>query len=64
MQSLDTPKIKVTLLRSLAGQKDTIRLTLHSLGLRKIGSSKTLPNVNSILGQINKVIQFVKVESV
>jgi ribosomal protein L30 len=61
---MSTPTIKITLLSSYAGQSDTIRKTFRSLGLTKIGSSKVLPNVNTILGQINKVIQFVKVEEV
>lgn len=65
MKSLDTPQIKITLTSSYAGQSETIRKTFRSLGLnKKIGSHKILPNVNSILGQINKVIQFVKVEPV
>ena len=64
MKSLDTAEIKITLLSSYAGQSDTIRKTFRSLGLTKIGSSRVLPNVNTILGQINKVIQFVKVEPV
>ena len=64
MKSLDTSEIKITLLSSYAGQSDTIRKTFRSLGLTKIGSSRVLPNVNTILGQINKVIQFVKVEAV
>lgn len=64
MKSLDTAEIKVTLLSSYAGQSETIRKTFRSLGLTKKGSSRVLPNVNPILGQINKVIQFVKVEPV
>lgn len=62
MQSIQTPKIKVTLLRSFAGRSESQRRTLVSLGLSKIGSSRILPNVNPILGQVNKVIQFIKVE--
>lgn len=62
MKSLNTSKLKVTLLSSYAGQSDTIRRTFRSLGLTRIGSSRVLPNVNTILGQINKVIQFVKIE--
>ena len=64
MRSLDATNIKVTLVSSYAGQSDTIRKTFRSLGLTKRGSSRVLPNVNTILGQINKVIQFVKVEPV
>ncbi len=62
MQSIHTPKIKVTLLRSFAGRSESQRKTLVSLGLSKIGSTRILPNVNPILGQVNKVIQFIKVE--
>lgn len=62
MTTLNTSKLKVTLVRGLAGRSDTQRKTLKSLGLKKIGGSRVLPNVNPILGQINKVIQFVKVE--
>ena len=63
MTSIDTKKIKVTLVRSIAGRSDTQVRTIRSLGLRKLGSSRVLPNVNPILGQINKVIQLLKVEA-
>ncbi|KAB8029752.1 50S ribosomal protein L30 [Fluviispira multicolorata] len=62
MKSIDTKNIKVTLLRSFAGRNESQRKTLVSLGLSKIGSSRVLPNVNPILGQVNKVIQFIRVE--
>lgn len=64
MTGFNSPKLKVTLLRSFSGRSDTQRKTLVSLGLSRIGTSKVLPNVNPILGQINKVIQLVKVEPV
>lgn len=64
MTSLKTPKLKVTIIRSFSGRSASQRRTLVSLGLSRIGTSKILPNVNPILGQINKVIQFVKVEPV
>lgn len=63
MQSLNSKKIKVTLTRSLAGRSETQKRTLISLGLKKIGESRVLPNLNPILGQVNKVIQWVKVEA-
>jgi large subunit ribosomal protein L30 len=63
MQSLNSKKIKVTLVRSLAGRSESQKRTLISLGLKKIGSSRVLPNLNPILGQVNKVIQWVKVEA-
>lgn len=62
MTSISSDKIKVTLVRSVAGRSETQIRTLRSLGLKKLGSSRILPNVNPILGQINKVIQMVKVE--
>jgi large subunit ribosomal protein L30 len=62
MTSLNSAKLKITLVRSVAGRSGTQKKTLQSLGLKRIGSSIVLPNVNPILGQINKVIQFVKVE--
>jgi large subunit ribosomal protein L30 len=62
MRTIDTPQIKVTLMRSLAGCSETQRKTLVSLGLPKRGASRVLPNVNPILGQINKMINFIKVE--
>lgn len=63
MASIESKKLKVTLVKSMAGRPDTTRRTLRSLGLNRIGSSNVLPNVNPILGQINKVIQLVKVEA-
>ena len=63
MTSLKSKNVKVTLVRSKAGRSETQRRTLASLGLSKIGGARVLPNVNPILGQINKVIQFVKVEA-
>ena len=64
MRHLESSKLKVTLLRSFAGKTQNQRRIFASLGLKKIGASKILPNENCILGQINKVIQFVKVETV
>jgi large subunit ribosomal protein L30 len=63
MQSLNSKNIKVTLLRSSAGSSESMKKTLTSLGLKKIGQSRVLPNLNPILGQVNKVIQWVKVEA-
>lgn len=64
MRSIEGARIKVTLLRGYSGRSESQRRTLLSLGLRKIGHSRIHANVNPILGQINKVIQFVQVEPV
>ena len=61
-ESFESKKIKVTLVRSLSGRNYKHKRIFASLGLKKIGGSNILPNVNSILGQVNKVIQFIKVE--
>jgi large subunit ribosomal protein L30 len=62
VSSLNTKNIKVTLIRSTAGRNESQKKTFVSLGLKKIGQSRVLPNLNPILGQVNKVIQWVKVE--
>jgi len=62
VSSLITKNIKVTLIRSTAGRTESQKKTFVSLGLKKIGQSRVLPNLNPILGQVNKVIQWVKVE--
>lgn len=62
MRSLDSQKIRIKLVRGYSGRSETQRRTLISLGLRKIGQTRVHANVNPILGQVNKVIQFVQVE--
>ncbi len=57
-------KLKVTLTRSLIGRPETQRKTVRSLGLRKLNSTSTLPDVPTIRGQIFKVKHLVTVEEV
>ena len=57
-------KLKVTLTRSLIGRPETQRKTVRSLGLRKMHSSKVLPDDPTIRGQIFKVKHLVTVEEV
>ena len=57
-----SPKVKVTLHKGLAGLPGQKRLVLRSLGLSRISSSRVHPVNSSLLGQLNKVIQFVTVE--
>lgn len=64
MRSMNSSHIRVTLMKSFSGRSESQRRTLKSLGLKKIGGSSVLPNVNPILGQVNKVIQFIHVEPV
>ena len=55
---------KVTLVRSQIGIKPKQRGTLRALGLRKIGSTNTLPDRPEVRGMLAKVPHLVKVEEV
>ena len=57
-------ELKVTLVRSRIGTKPKHRGTLRALGLRKIGSSSTLPDRPEIRGMIARVPHLVTVEEV
>ncbi len=56
--------VKVTLIRSLNGQVESVKATCAALGLKKIRQSKTLEETPANMGQINKVSHLVKVEKV
>lgn len=57
-------KIKVTQVRSKIGWPKDQKLTLASLGLRRIGYSVILEKNPSIMGQVLKVRHLVKVEDI
>ena len=57
-------KLKVKLTRSLIGRPETQRKTVRSLGLRKMNSTKILPDDPTIRGQIFKVKHLVTVEEI
>ena len=54
--------IKVTLVKSPSNEVKSVKATVEALGLRKIGSSKTLEETPANLGQIKKVAYLLKVE--
>jgi large subunit ribosomal protein L30 len=56
--------LKVTQVRSSIGTKPKHRGTLRALGLRRIGSSNTLPDRPEIRGMVAKVPHLVTVEEV
>lgn len=56
--------IKVTLIRSLNGQVESVKATCAALGLKKINQSKTFEETPANLGQIKKVSYLLKVEQV
>jgi large subunit ribosomal protein L30 len=55
-------KIKVTLVKSLIGTKQSHRATVRGLGLRRLNSSAELQDTPAVRGMINKVSYLVKCE--
>ena len=55
-------QVKVTLIRSVIGQKPDQVATVRSLGLKKINSSNILPDNDAVRGMIFKVKHLVSVE--
>ncbi|WP_143890451.1 50S ribosomal protein L30 [Tepidimonas alkaliphilus] len=56
-----TPTIKVKLVRSPIGCKESHRATVRGLGLRKLGSVRELQDTPAVRGMINKVSYLVQV---
>lgn len=59
-----TKQLKVTLIRSVIGQKPAKVATVRSLGLGKISSSNILPDNESVRGMVAAVAHLVKVEEI
>ena len=57
-------QVKVTLIRSVIGQKPDKRATVRSLGLKKISSSNILPDNDAVRGMVAAVSHLVKVEEI
>lgn len=55
-------KIKVTLVRSVIGTKESHRATVRGLGLRRMHQSVDLQDTPEVRGMINKVSYLVKAE--
>ncbi len=55
-------KIKVTLVKSLIGTKQSHRATVRGLGLRRLNSSAELIDTPAVRGMINKVSYLLKCE--
>ncbi|GDX59420.1 50S ribosomal protein L30 [Nitrosomonadaceae bacterium] len=56
-------KIKLTLIKSIIGTKQSHRATVRGLGLRGVNSKSELEDTPSVRGMINKVYYLVKVEA-
>lgn len=55
-------QLKITWTKSFIGYPQTQRLTIKSLGLRKLNQSVIKEDCAQIRGQINKVVHMVSVE--
>ena len=55
-------KIKVTLVKSVIGTKESHRATVRGLGLRRLNSSSELQDTPAVRGMINKVSYLLKCE--
>ena len=53
--------LKVQLVRSPIGTKESHRATVRGLGLRKVGSTRELQDTPAVRGMINKISYLVKV---
>ena len=55
------PRVRLKLIRSVAGTRESHRATIRGLGLRKLGSESTLEDTPAVRGMINKVSYLVQV---
>ncbi|WP_085318381.1 50S ribosomal protein L30 [Derxia lacustris] len=55
-------KIKVTLVRSVIGTRESHRATVRGLGLKRLNSTSELVDTPAVRGMINKVSYLLKVE--
>jgi len=56
-------KIKIRLLKSLAGIKQTHRDTVRGLGLKRVNQVSELTDSPAVRGMINKVAYLVRIDS-
>ncbi len=56
------PRLRITLRRSLIGEKPKARATVRSLGLRRIDASVEHADTRDIRGMIHRVRHLVEVE--
>jgi len=59
---MSTKKIKVRLLKSLAGTKQSHRDTARGLGLRRINQVSELEDTPAVRGMINKINYLVRID--
>ncbi len=54
-------KIKIKLIKGLAGTTEKVKSNVRGLGLRKVGQSSELENTPSVRGMIKKIIYMLEV---
>ena len=59
---MDKKTLKVTLVKSPIGTRESHRATVFGLGLKKIRQTRVLEDTPAVRGMINKVSYLVKVE--
>ena len=57
----DKKTVKVKLVKSIAGTKESHRATVRGLGLRKLNSVSELEDTPAVRGMINKIDYLVRV---
>ena len=57
----DMKTLTVKLVKSVAGTREDHRATVRGLGLRKLGSQRTLEDTPAVRGMINKVSYLVQI---
>jgi len=62
MSKAEPKKLKITLKRSIIGYNKKQKLTVRTLGLRKLHQTVEQSDTPQIRGMINKVIHLVEVE--
>ncbi len=60
-QSAEKKTVKIKLVKSVAGTRESHRATVRGLGLRKVNSVSELQDTPAVRGMINKVDYLVKV---
>jgi large subunit ribosomal protein L30 len=59
-----TATLRITLRRSLIGEKPKTRATVESLGLRRINSSVERPDTPDVRGMVHKAKHLLEVEEI
>jgi large subunit ribosomal protein L30 len=62
--AMETPRVRVTQIRSPIGRRSDQRETLIGLGLNKMHRSRELEDTAAVRGMIAKVLHLIRVEEI